>query len=120
MPIKYPENGLIKRPNKKMNFTPEQIQEIVKCSKDVIYFAEKYFTITTPEGTEKIKLYDYQKELLKSFMENQENIVLSSRQSGKCLLKDVNITIRNKITGLEENITIGEFFNLIKNKQFPA
>lgn len=83
MPIKYKDDGLIKRPNKKMQFTTEQIQEIVKCTKDITYFAEKYFTIITPDGSKKIKLYDYQKQLLKSFTENQENIVLSSRQSGK-------------------------------------
>jgi len=117
MPIKYDTS--LKRPNKKINFTTEQVQDLIQCSKDPIYFAEKFYTIVTGDGAQKIKLYDYQKKILKAFQDNRFNILLSSRQSGKCLLSDVNISIKSKITGNEYHISIGEFFDMVKNKHFP-
>ncbi|MBR3571478.1 MAG: hypothetical protein IKL15_02295 [Mycoplasmataceae bacterium] len=45
----------------------------------------------------------------------KRTICLSCRQSGKCLSSDVKITIRNKQTLEEEEVTISEFFERIKN-----
>lgn len=111
MPIKYDTS--LKRPNKKINFTTEQVQDLIQCSKDPIYFAEKFYTIVTGDGAQKIKLYGYQKKLLKAFQDNRFNILLSSRQSGKCVHTDTNIIIKHKISGEEKVIAIGDFFNII-------
>lgn len=119
MPIKYDDRGVIKRPNKKISMSPEQAQHLINSVKDPIYFAEKFYSIITPKGKTLIKLYDYQKKLLNAYKDNKMSITLSSRQSGKCLLTDVNIIIKNKKTGEEEVITIGEFFKREKNKHFP-
>lgn len=61
-----------------------RIRELVKCKKDIIYFAEKYFRIISPaKGLHVIKLFEKQKEMLKNFEQNRRVIVLASRQIGK-------------------------------------
>lgn len=57
--------------------------EIAKCKNDIIYFAEKYYTIIGPTGKQLIQLYPKQKELLQAFADNQRTIVLAARQTGK-------------------------------------
>lgn len=114
MPIKYDDRGAIKRPNKKINMTPEQAQHYINSVRDPTYFAEKFYNIITPKGKMVIKLYDYQKMLLQNFVNNKYCITLSSRQSGKCLETNMDILIRDKDTGEEFTVSIGEFFNTAK------
>ena len=64
--------------------TPEEIREWKKCAKDVLYFAQKYAKLLTPEGIKHVTLRDYQVEYLKFLSENRLTIFLSARQSGKC------------------------------------
>lgn len=61
------------------------IKEIKKCKDDPIYFAEKYFYIVTWKGKEVIRLYDKQKDMINSFINNAYTICVASRQSGKTL-----------------------------------
>lgn len=78
---------------KKANAAPElvtkeeyerRIREIVKCKKDIIYFANTYFKILSmSDGIRTIELYPRQKELLKFFKDEKRAICLSARQSGK-------------------------------------
>lgn len=63
--------------------TKEEIQEWVKCSKDIIYFANKYCKLMTPQGIQHIELRDYQVRYLQHLMKNRLSIFLSCRQSGK-------------------------------------
>ena len=93
------------------------VKEVQKCKQDIIYFAENYFYIVSYKGKHVIKLFDKQKLMLKSFIENNFSIVLSSRQSGKCNCKDNEITIRNKTTGEIISIPIGDFFEKIKKHE---
>ena len=41
--------------------TEEEIEEWKKCRDDILYFAEKYCKLMTPEGIQHIHLRDYQK-----------------------------------------------------------
>ena len=41
MAIRYDEN-YIKRPNIELEFTEEQVEELMKCRDDVLYFTENY------------------------------------------------------------------------------
>ena len=67
-----------------IEYTPEMIQEWIKCKTDIIYFAEKYFYIVSiDDGKHKISLFDFQKKTLKLFMGDDDNIVLMPRQMGK-------------------------------------
>lgn len=63
--------------------TPEEIEEWKKCRDDVIYFAEKYCKLMTPEGIKNVYLRDYQKKYLKHLDNNQLSIYLAVRQCGK-------------------------------------
>lgn len=108
----YKGNENLLRGNSQFKWTESMIEELKLCNKSILHFAEQYFYITTlDEGKKKIELYKYQKRLLKAFKNERFNIVLSSRQSGKCLTFNTLIKIKNKITGEIEEITIGEFYN---------
>lgn len=65
--------------------TKEEIAEWLKCSKDIIYFANKYCKLMTPEGIQNIQLRDYQIRYLRHLQKNRLSIYLSCRQSGKCV-----------------------------------
>ena len=80
-----------------VNYTKEQINEIIKCQEDICYFAETYYNIITLDrGREKIKLWDFQKKLLKVFVEvpdGKRNVcVCSSRQIGKTTITCIYVT----------------------------
>lgn len=80
----YLGNVNLKRKGTAVNFTPEMIQEYIKCSKDPIYFAEKYIQIVHVDyGLIPIELYDYQKEIIEKITNNRRVTVVTSRQAGK-------------------------------------
>ena len=80
----YNGNILLKRTNQDISWTPELVQEYIKCSQDPIYFIETYMKIiNVDEGLVNFKLYSYQKEMIKSFTNNRFNIVTTARQAGK-------------------------------------
>lgn len=68
----------------KQEFTPEQIAEFAKCYEDPIYFIENYYKIQTlDKGLTQMKLYGYQKKLLRCAIKNRFTIAKLARQSGK-------------------------------------
>jgi hypothetical protein len=74
----------LKRPGTEIQYTNEMIKELIKCSKDIIYFAEKYFTVVEEKrGKHIIKLRDYQIETLRMFTENRFVALNFARQMGK-------------------------------------
>ena len=92
-----------------------RIEEMKKIANDIIYFAKNYFyIISLDQGKCLINPYPKQEQIIRSFTKYQRCIILASRQTGKCLLGDTVITIRNKNTKKIEKITIQQFTNLIK------
>lgn len=86
----YRGNPNIKGPGEVINYTKEHIEELKKCMNDVVYFGEHYFTIVNLDrGKEKIKLYDYQKQMLRHMQDNKFAMVLSSRQIGKTTVASI-------------------------------
>jgi hypothetical protein len=80
----YNANPNLKAIGVSVNFTPEQIQEYIKCKNDYIYFIETYCQIVTLDhGLQLFKLYDCQKEKLKIIHENRKVILMEGRQQGK-------------------------------------
>lgn len=80
----YNGNSLLKRSNQNIEWTPELVEEYVKCSNDVIYFTEKYMKIINiDKGLVSFALYDYQKDMLKSMQDNRFTIIATARQAGK-------------------------------------
>ena len=87
----YENNTSILKGDLVFDRTPEEVQEWIKCKNDILYFAEKYCKLMTPEGIKHINLRDYQKKYLKHLEQNRLSIYLSCRQSGKCHLFTTNI-----------------------------
>lgn len=80
----YRGNALLKRAGVKIVWTEDLIQEYLKCSKDPIYFIEKYCKIVNVDyGLVPFTLRDYQREIINSLHNNRRTIVCASRQSGK-------------------------------------
>lgn len=77
-------NPGLKKSNTLTEYTQEQIVELAKCAKDPIYFIRNYIKIKHPKrGKINFNLYDYQEELIRMYMGNRFNIILSARQTGK-------------------------------------
>ena len=88
----YLGNINIKRQGVQVNWTPELLQEYVKCSQDPIYFCETYMKIiNVDDGLVPFKLYDYQKEMMMSMADNRYTIITTARQIGKALPLDTEI-----------------------------
>jgi hypothetical protein len=80
----YKGNVNLKRRSVEIQWTPELVQEYVRCAKDPVYFIEKYMKIISiNEGLINFKLYDYQKEMVKSMAENRYTVIATARQAGK-------------------------------------
>jgi hypothetical protein len=80
----YNGNSNLKRKGTSIEFSNDMISEYLKCSKDPIYFAEKYIQIVhVDHGLISIKMYDYQKEIATAITDNRRVAVNTSRQAGK-------------------------------------
>ncbi len=59
-------------------------QEIIKCRKDPVYFAKKYYTIISlDKGKHIIKPYPKQEDLIRTLVYKNRVAVLAARQTGK-------------------------------------
>ena len=78
------QGGKVKPAGYKQTFEPWQINEILKCQNDAIYFSRNYVMIQNPVlGAMKFDLYDYQESLIDVYQENRLTIAMLSRQCGK-------------------------------------
>ena len=61
----------------------DQVQEILKCGKDPIYFIKKYVKIRHPtRGVIPFETFPYQDDCINAFEEHRLNIILKARQLG--------------------------------------
>ena len=80
----YLGNPNLKKANVTVEFTPEQIEEFIKCSEDPLYFAKNYVKIVSlDEGLIPFRMWDFQEELITNFHKNRFNIAKLPRQTGK-------------------------------------
>jgi hypothetical protein len=83
------KDGYLGNPNLKpvgvqQQFTPEQVQEYIKCANDPVYFVEKYVKIVAVDkGLVPFEMYDFQKELIEILHDNRFVIGKLPRQVGK-------------------------------------
>ena len=88
------KNPFIKKANTKHDYTPHQLQELKKCTEDVVYFVKTYCKIQHPvRGEISFELYPYQENMLRTFAGERLTVVLSSRQTGKCLTLNTVVTL---------------------------
>lgn len=107
---------IITQKNISENISPEEFEhrllEMARCKRDIVYFAEKYFRIVSiDKGLHVISLYPKERDLLRSIVNNDRNIVLACRQCGKCVTGDSKVTIRNKHTGIIETVDIATLYS---------
>ena len=70
----------------KHTFTQEQLEELIKCQDDPIYFIENYCQIVTLDhGLQLFKLYDCQKRKVQHILNNRKAILMEGRQQGKTI-----------------------------------
>ena len=90
----YQGNPLIKAAGVPHEFTPDEIKEFVKCSKDPIYFIKKYVKIVSLDhGLVPFEMYDFQENIIKAVHENRFTIGRRPR-----LLRTFSITLFLMIT----------------------
>lgn len=82
-----------------------QIQEMIKCKNDIIYFIENYCKIPTPGGSEVMQLYEPQKTAIKTMVNDHYIVTLKSRQVGmsclsQCYCTWCNTFFENVVTGI--------------------
>ena len=80
----YLGNPNLKKANTPIEFTPDQVQEFIKCKDDPVYFARNYIKIVSlDEGLVPFSMYDFQEEMVECFHKNRFNIAKLPRQTGK-------------------------------------
>ncbi len=80
----YNGNSNLKQIGFPIDYTQDQVQEIIKCTADPIYFVETYCQIVSlDKGLVPFILYDCQKEKINLIMNNRKVIIMEGRQQGK-------------------------------------
>ena len=80
----FMNNPKLKRANLKIPYTQEQLDEYVRCKRDILYFVKNYVKIVNLDvGLTLFKLYPYQEEMITTFKDNRFSICLTARQMGK-------------------------------------
>ena len=82
----------------------------------ILFFVENCCYVNR-NGIEQYVPFDYQREMLYNLRLYNSAITLMSRQIGKCELGTTKIKVKNKKTNEIKELTLEEFFNLIKNKK---
>jgi hypothetical protein len=90
----FDKNPQLRQGRLAFQMTPEELQEFKKCRKDIIYFANKFVQLMTPNGIGHITLYPYQEEMLLNYQNGKNSIVCGSRQIGKCQLANTQIVTK--------------------------
>ena len=82
----YNGNNNLKPAGFEMQFTSEQVKELMKCKEDPIYFIENYcYIVSLDRGLILFSLYDCQKEKVDVIMNNRKVILMEGRQQGKTI-----------------------------------
>lgn len=80
----YRDNPLLKRAGVQHNYTEDEIKEYILCSKDPVYFSEKYIKIVNVDkGLIPFEMWPFQRDMIKIFHENRFAITKCPRQVGK-------------------------------------
>ena len=96
-------------------YTDEEIAEFQKCAEDPIYFTSKYCKFQNDKGRTTVKLRDFQEDTLHMLCDqhydeeldemvpdNRNCVIMASRQTGKCVLPNTTVQLKNKKTTIDE------------------
>ena len=80
----YLGNPNLKRAGVNVKWTPEMVQEWIKCSEDVVYFVKTYMKIINLDrGLINFVPYPYQVDMLRAMADERYTIIATARQAGK-------------------------------------
>ncbi len=80
----YEGNPRLKAAYVSIEYTPEQVVELEKCMTDPFYFIANYVKIITlDKGAQEFGLWDYQIDLVQTYLENRFVVAKFPRQVGK-------------------------------------
>lgn len=79
----YLGNKNLPVPDTQFEWTSEMVEDLERARKSILHFSRFFYIVNLDEGKQPIKLYPYQKRILKALVENRFNVVLASRQIGK-------------------------------------
>jgi glutathione peroxidase-family protein len=71
----------------------------------------------TDEGISRIKLRGYQKKMLRDFQDNRFNVMVASRQIGKCFSYSTKIKVKFKNQEIKEISTGNLYFQLLSKER---
>lgn len=113
----YNRNPNLKGIGVQTDYTLDQMKEYKKCADDPIYFIRTYCRIVhVDRGVIPFALYPYQEKFVINLHNHRMNVACFPRQSGKCLVSDTKLTVRNKLTGEILEVTAEEFHDLSKKR----
>ena len=80
----YMGNIRLKRVGVDISYSEEQVAELVKCSKDPVYFIKNFVQIVNVDlGLVPFDMWPFQEDMVRSFHKNRFNIAKMPRQCGK-------------------------------------
>ncbi len=112
----------LKREDLPFEYTPEEMDELAKCKKSLMYFVLNYCVIRTFQGDKLIRelggLRDFQNQILANFKDNNLNILMASRQTGKCLTLNTLVELYDTTLNIKVTLPLYElYFMLIKESR---
>ena len=106
----------LRRAGVSFRMSTEEQEEYIKCALDVHYFTEQYCKVKTEDGSVgQIKLREYQKEILDNFVNSRFNILMASRQVGKCFSFNTLCSIEKD--GVQIDFRIGKLYYYVLKKE---
>ena len=108
----------IRKPFLTFAMTEDEFEEYIKCKINIHYFAENYCQIKREDGTiGKMKLRDYQKDIIDLYTKNPRSILMASRQTGKCNSFIINV-LATSSDGVIKKVPIGLlYYNELKKER---
>ena len=80
----YLANPNLKKAYVPIEWTQEQVEEVIKCSKDINYFIRTYVKIINlDEGLIPFAMYPFQEEMAQIINDNRFTVIKTCRQAGK-------------------------------------
>ena len=104
-----------RKPNIVFEYTEEEIAKMAYYNDDPVSFGQNECKVMTDDGVNNVKLRDYQIDLVRSFNDYRRNVVMASRQCGKCVTFDTMVDVISA-EGNETKIPIFELHYLMKEQ----
>jgi hypothetical protein len=80
----YLNNPQLKKAYVPLEWTAEQVKEVIKCSKDIGYFIRTYVKIINLDrGLIDFDMYPFQEEMAETIADNRFTVIKTCRQAGK-------------------------------------